>query len=106
MRNLKDMRSLIVLIFYTLFLEGCFVVAIGISPSWDNRNEAGPTTRPQDTPKVELRIARDNIIIPTPFFLLCFDRKDYSSTLYINSKEKLYKTVDSVTYTISDLKDI
>lgn len=93
------------LIFLAIILEGCFVVGVGNSVFWDNKKDVRSTSSSQDTIKVEASIQRDNIIIPFPFFLFVFDRKDYSLTLNIETKSKLFQKIDSATYIISDLKD-
>jgi hypothetical protein len=97
------MRNLLVLVLFSFLLEGCFVIG-GMSPSWSN-HEVGPIITQNDTPQLHVSVGRDGGMIIVPFFLIFFDKKDYGVSLYIYSKEKMYKTIDSTTYIISDLKD-
>ncbi len=88
--------SLIVL----LLLQGCIVVGIGNRSMWNYDKSTRPDT---NEVQVTVNIQKPNLIIPIPFFLLNFDKKEYSVTIYVNTRTELYQSLDSVRYRIYDL---
>lgn len=90
-------NSLLLLIFTTL-LQSCFVVGIGNSPSWDNKKEVGYRMSQPDTSIAEINLSRPNSMIPIPFFFIVVDKKNYSTTFYLNTKQQKYQAIDSVEY--------
>ncbi len=86
----------VLLFLLTLSFQGCFVVGIANSPTWQSNQEV------KQNVQVRVNLNRQTVNVSIPFFLLEFDKKGYGVTVYIDTKENIYTNIDSVSYEIYD----
>lgn len=104
------MKKLILFfIFTTITLQSCIIVGIGRKPRWNYSDNSRDTISNQSKnnlrPNVSVEFAGRYRIIVVPFVLITWDNKNYGIILNVSSKKNSFRAIESVTFTISNLKD-